>query len=291
MAGATVPTAGPKTARSQEWGRRRSWEEAGPEMSKALVTYAAEGEIAIIGLNRPAKRNAISDALVEALAEAVERASREAKAAVIHGVGEHFCAGLDLSEHVGKTPIEGIHVSRRWHAVFDRIQRGTIPFVAALTGAVVGGGLELAASTHLRVADTTAFFALPEARRGIFVGGGGSVKVARLMTVARMTDLMLTGRVLTAQEAERSNLVQYVVDAGTALAKAKELAGLAVGNAALSNYAIINALPRIQDMSQDDGLFVELLVAAFTQSDPEAAERLQAFLDKRAAKVAAPQKL
>ncbi len=257
-------------------------------MTKPLVTYALEGEIALIGLNRPEKRNAISDAMVEALAEAVKRASREAKAGVIHGVGAHFCSGLDLAEHITKTPIEGIHGSRRWHAVFDHIQRGTIPFVAALTGAVVGGGLELAASAHIRVADTTAFFALPEGQRGIFVGGSGSVRVARLMSVARMTDLMLTGRVLDAQDGERCNLVQYVVEAGSALAKAKALAQVAAGNAALSNYAIINALPRIQDMAQDDGLFVESLIASFTQTSPEANERLKAFLDKRAAKVAAP---
>jgi len=259
-------------------------------MSKLLVTYALEGEIALIGLNRPEKRNAISDAMVEALAAVVARASAEAKAGVIYGVGDHFSAGLDLAEHVNKTPIEGIRGSRRWHAVFDTIQRGTIPFAAALHGAVVGGGLELAASAHIRVADTTALFALPEGQRGIFVGGSGSVKVARLMSVARMTDLMLTGRVLSAEEGERSNLVQYVVKAGTALDKAKELARVAAANSPLSNYAIINALSRIQDMAQDDGLFVESLVAFFTQTSPEAAERLKAFLEKRAAKVSAPAK-
>jgi enoyl-CoA hydratase/carnithine racemase len=257
-------------------------------MSKPYVVYAREGDIALIGLDRPDKRNAISDAVVEALAAAVERATGEARAAVIHGVGDHFCAGLDLAEHVNKSPIDGIHGSRRWHEVFDRIQRGAIPFVAALHGAVVGGGLELAAAAHIRVADTTAFFALPEGQRGIFVGGGGSVRVARLMTAARMADLMLTGRVLDAHEGERCNLVQYVVPAGMALTKAKELARVAAGNAPLSNYAVINALPRIQDMAQDDGLFVESLVAAFTQTSPEANERLKAFLDKRAAKVAAP---
>ena len=152
------------------------------------------------------------------------RASVEAKAAVIHGAGEHFSAGLDIAEHAEKSPIEGIHGSRRWHAVFDTIQRGAIPFVAALHGAVVGGGLELAASTHIRVADRTAFFALPEGQRGIFVGGSGSVRIARLMTLARMTDLMLTGRVLSAEEGERFNLVQYLVEPGAALDKAKALA-------------------------------------------------------------------
>ena len=257
-------------------------------MTKPLVTYALEGDVALIGLNRPEKRNAISDAMIEALADVVERASREAKASVIYGAGDHFCAGLDLAEHLLKTLIEGFHGSRRWHAVFDSIQRGTIPFVSALHGAVVGGGLELAASTHIRVADATAFFALPEGQRGIFVGGSGSVRIARLMSVARMTDLMLTGRVLNAEEGERCNLAQYVVEAGTALDKAKEIARIAAGNARLSNYAVLNALPRIQDMAQDDGLFVESIVAALTQTSPEATERLDAFLEGRAARVAAP---
>ena len=214
-----------------------------------LITYALDGDVALIGLNRPEKRNAIGDMSIEALAVCVERAAHEAKAAVIFGHGTHFCAGLDLAEHVSKTMIEGIHGSRRWHAVFETIQRGVIPYVAALHGAVVGGGLELAASTHVRVADRSAFFALPEGQRGIFVGGGGSVRVARLMSPARMTDLMLTGRVLTAEEGERVNLVQYVVDEGTALEKGIEIARRAAGNASLSNYAIIQALPRIQDMS------------------------------------------
>ncbi len=255
-------------------------------MGDPLVTYALEGEVALIGLNRPAKRNAISDAVIEALAAAVLRAGKEAKAAVLHGAGAHFSAGLDIAEHAEKSPIEGIHGSRRWHAVFDTIQRGAIPFVAALHGAVVGGGLELAASTHIRVADRTAFFALPEGQRGIFVGGSGSVRIARLMTIARMTDLMLTGRVLSAEEGERFNLIQYLVEPGFALDKAKALARIAAGNAPLSNYAIINALPRIQDMAQDDGLFVESIVASFTATSPEAAERLKAFIEKRAAPLA-----
>ncbi len=259
-------------------------------MPELLVTYSLDRDVALIGLNRPAKRNAISDTVIEALAAVVERAGREAKAAVIYGAGDHFCAGLDLAEHVEKTAAEGIRGSRRWHAVFDTIQRGAIPFVASLHGGVVGGGLELAASAHIRVADRTAFFALPEGQRGIFVGGSGSVKIARLMGVARMTDLMLTGRVLDADAAERCNLVQYVVEAGGALARAREIAHTAAANAWFSNYAVINALPRIQDMAHDDGLFVESIIAAFTQTTPEATERLKAFLEKRAAPLAVPGK-
>lgn len=253
-----------------------------------FVTYALDGDVALIGLNRPEKRNAISDAFVERIAQAVERARGEAKAGVIFGHGKHFCAGLDLAEHVKKSAFEGVQGSRRWHEVFTRLEFGPIPWFAALHGAVVGGGLELASSVQVRVADETAFFALPEGQRGIFVGGGGSVRSARLMGVARMTDMMLTGRSIDAATGERWNLAQYVVPAGQAVEKAVALARAAASNAPFSNYAVINALPRIQQMARDDGLFVESFVSSFSATTPEAEERLTAFLEKRAAKVAIP---
>jgi enoyl-CoA hydratase/carnithine racemase len=252
------------------------------------LSYELRGEVALLGLNRPEKRNAISDAVIEELDAAITRADGEAKAGVIFGHGPHFCAGLDLAEHVQKTPFEGIHGSRRWHEVFARIERGRLPWVAALHGAVVGGGLELASSAHVRVADTGAFFALPEGQRGIYVGGGASVRSARLMGVARMTDMMLTGRSVDAGTAEAWNLVQYVVPEGAALERAVELAGRAASNAEFSNYAVIHALPRIQDMAAGDGLFVESLVASFAATSPEAEARLQDFLQKRAGKVGRP---
>lgn len=257
-------------------------------MSEEMITYEVRGNVALIGLNRPEKRNAISDAVVEQLAIAVHRAETDAKAGVIHGYGKHFCAGLDLAEHVKKSPIQSIQGSRRWHSVFGTIQHGSIPWVSALHGAVVGGGFELAASTHIRVAGNDAFFALPEGQRGIFVGGGGSVRIARLINVARMTDMMLTGRVASASELEQWGGVQYVVPEGDALDKAIELAEKMSGNTELTNFSIIHALPRIQDMSKEDGLLVESVMAAFTSSSPEAEQRLNDFLAKRTQKVQAP---
>lgn len=252
------------------------------------LTYELRGDVAVLGLNRPEKRNAISDAFIEELAQVIRRAEGEAKAGVIYGHGPHFCAGLDLAEHVKKTPFEGVHGSRRWHEVFGWLQKGKLPWFGALHGAVVGGGLELASSLHVRVADSTAFFALPEGQRGIFVGGGASVRSARLMGLARMTDMMLTGRTIDVETAERWNMVQYVVPEGLALERAIELATRAATNAEISNYAIINALPRIQDMSADDGLFVESFIASFTATSPEAEERLNAFLQKKVGKVTRP---
>jgi enoyl-CoA hydratase/carnithine racemase len=252
------------------------------------ILYELRGDIALIGLNREPKRNAISDRVVEALHLAVERAQDEAKAAVLWGEVKHFCAGLDLAEHAEKPLIAAVKGSRRWHRVFDGIERGGIPFVAALQGAVVGGGFELAAAAHVRVADATAFFGLPEGQRGIFVGGGGSVRIARLIGAQRMGDMMLTGRTVSPTQMEVWGGVSYVVEAGQALTRAIELATVAASNAAMSNYAIINALPRIRDMSSEDGLFVESLMSSLTSVTPEATERLRAFLDKRVAKLEAP---
>ena len=253
-----------------------------------FLTFELVEGIARIGLNRPEKRNAISDRVVEALACAVDAANREAKAAVLFGHGKHFSAGLDLAEHAERSLVEGIANSRRWHEVFSTLEQGRIPWFCALHGGAIGGGLELAASTHVRVADADAFFALPEGTRGIFVGGGGSVRVARLIGVARMTDMMLTGRVVTAAEAERWNMVQYVAEPGKALEKALELAARAAQNAPFSNYAIIQGLPRIQDMARGEGLFLESFIASVASATPEANERLRAFLDRKEGKVAAP---
>ncbi len=252
------------------------------------LTYEVEDNIALIGLNRPTKRNAINDEMINELKDAIELAAAQAKVGVIFGHGAHFCAGLDLAEHAERTPFDGVLHSRKWHKIFNEIERGPIPFVAALHGAVVGGGLELAASAQIRVAEEETFFGLPEGQRGIFVGGGGSVRIARLMTASRMADLMLTGRTLSAPKAEQLNLVQYVVAAGEGLNEAKRLAGRIASNAPLSNFAITQALPRIQDLAHDDGLFFESLMAAFTQTSPEAVERLRAFLDKRAERLSKP---
>ncbi|WP_376089493.1 crotonase/enoyl-CoA hydratase family protein [Roseomonas sp. CCTCC AB2023176] len=251
----------------------------------ALVTYELRDRVALLGLNRPAKRNAISEALFSDLLAGVRRAQGEARALVIHGHGPGFSAGLDLSEQRVRDAVEVFHHSRGWHAAFQLLRRGPIPVIAALHGATVGGGLELAAACHIRVADETAFFALPEGTRGIYVGGGASVHVARLLGASRMADMMLTGRVLDAAAAERAGLVQYLVPAGDALAKAEEIAAKVADMAPLTVLGVLQALPRIQDMSEDDGLFVESMMAALAQTAPEAVARLTDFVQGRGPKV------
>ena len=244
-----------------------------------------QGDVAIVRINRAAKRNALNDELILALRHTFETLPTQAKAAVLCGHGEHFCAGLDLSELQTRDAGEGMQHSRMWHSAFNQIQFGPVPVVAALHGAVVGGGLELAASCHIRVADDTTFYALPEGTRGIFVGGGGAVRIPKLIGVARMTDMMMTGRVYNAVDGERIGFAQYVVPAGTAFDKALELAQRIATNAPLTNYALMHALPRIAEQAADHGFVTESLMSSITQAAPEAKARVDAFLQGRAAKV------
>lgn len=249
------------------------------------VALEMQGAVAVVRLCRPAKRNALNDGLIEALRDVFQNLPAVAGAAVIHGEGDHFCAGLDLSELKERDAGEGIHHSRSWHVALNAIEQGRVPVVAALHGAVVGGGLELASASHIRVADDTTFFALPEGTRGIFVGGGGSVRIPKLIGAARMTDMMLTGRVYNAQDGERVGFAQYLVPAGTALTKAIELAARMATNAPLTNFALMHALPRIAEQPADHGFFTEALISSIAQAAPEAKARVRAFLEGKAAKV------
>jgi enoyl-CoA hydratase/carnithine racemase len=250
-----------------------------------LLRIEQSGATLTVGLNRPAKRNALNDGIILAIGECFSNLPEGIGAVVIHGIGDHFSSGLDLSELTEQDATEGLRHSQMWHRVFDRIQYSRVPVIAALRGAVIGGGLELACAAHIRVAEPSAYFALPEGQRGIFVGGGGSVRLPRLIGVSRMTDMMLTGRVYSATEGAAYGFAQYLVAEGQALAKAMELAAGIAKNAPLTNFAVLQALPMIAEASPQAGLLMESLMATVAQSDKEAKLRIRAFLDRKTAKV------
>ena len=257
-------------------------------MTQSFLDIEQTGDVLQVRLNRTQKRNALSDAVVTELRNTFENLPSDVRAVVLGAHGDHFCAGLDLGELSERDAGQGVKHSRMWHQAFHAIQFATAPVIAALHGAVVGGGLELAAACHIRVADESTYYALPEGVRGIFVGGGGSVRIPKLIGVSRMTDMMLTGRVYQAEEGERVGFSQYLVAAGQSFAKALELAERAAQNAPLTNYAITQALPLIAEQSSDHGYLTEALMTAVTQSAPEAKQRLQAFLQHKTDRVQAP---
>jgi len=251
-------------------------------MTQPMLKVDLQGDIAVLTMNRPGKRNAMCDQLLAEIDGFFSNPPEAAKVAVLTGTEGHYCSGLDLSEHVARDAEGTMRHSRGWHAVMDRIQYGGLPVVSALEGAVIGGGLELATSTHVRIAEPSAIFQLPEGRRGIYVGGGASVRVGRILGADRMIEMMLTGRKYNAEEGVALGLAHYAVGVGEALPKAMELARKIADNAPLSNYVMIHALSRIEDMDKQGGLFTESLCAALTQTSPDAVEGLAAFLEKRA---------
>jgi (methylthio)acryloyl-CoA hydratase len=251
------------------------------------ASLAAErhGSVAVLKLNRPQKRNALDDDTIVGIEQFFTSLPSGVHAVLLVGEGEHFSAGLDLSELEDRDIAQGIAHSSLWHRAFEKIQFGKVPVVAALHGAVIGGGLELAAAAHVRVAERSAYYALPEGSRGIYVGGGGSVRLPRLIGVARMMDMMLTGRTYSAEEGQAMGLTTYLVETGKGFAKGLELAERIAANAPLTNFAVMHALPRIAEMDPASGYAVESLMSAIAQADPDAKARLKDFLEKRAPKV------
>ena len=251
-----------------------------------LAIHADEAGIVTLTLNRPAKRNALNAAMVEELIEVFSKLPRMgARAVILRAEGPHFCAGLDLVEHhqEDRSPEAFMHICLRWHEAFNKMEYGGVPVIAALKGAVVGGGLELASAAHIRVADASTYFALPEGQRGLFTGGGATIRVADLVGKARMIDMMLTGRVYKGDEAISVGLAQYLVD--DAEAKALELAQRAAQNLPLTNFAICSAISHMQNMSALDAAYAEACVAGIVNTQEPARARLQAFADKTAARV------
>ena len=251
----------------------------------ASLQVDQRGPVAVLRLNRPQKRNALDDETIFGLDAFFSAIPPGTDAVLLAGEGEHFSAGLDLSELEERDIRQGIEHSRQWHRTFEKIQFGPVPVVAVLHGAVVGGGLELAAATHVRVAERSAYYALPEGSRGIYVGGGGSVRLPRLIGVARMMDMMLTGRTYSAEEGQSIGLTTYLAEPGQGFAKGLELARRIAENAPLTNFAVTQALPRIAEMDPGSGYAMEALIASIAQADPQAKERLKDFLEKRGPKV------
>jgi len=250
-------------------------------MNYENILLSIEDGIAHLRLNRPAKRNAVNNGLLQDIEAALDGMGADATVVVISGEGAHFSAGLDLSEHQVRTPFEVLQHSQWWHRVFHKVQFGGRPVVAALHGAVVGGGLELATSTHVRVAGRSTFYQLPEGQRGIFVGGGASVRVSKIVGADRMTEMMLTGRRYDAEDGYRLGLSHYLVDDAEVLPEAFRLARQIATNAPLSNWASINAVANIGDMSMANGLYTESMAAALAQSSDEANKRMQDFLNRK----------
>ena len=183
-----------------------------------------------------------------------------------------------------RSPDDFMHVCMRWHEAFNKMEYGGVPIVAALKGAVVGGGLELASAAHVRVIDHGTYFALPEGQRGIFTGGGATIRVSDMIGKYRMIDMILTGRVYQGQQAVDLGLAQYITDESS-FDMAMDLASKVAQNLPLTNFAICSAVSHMNNMSGMDAAYAEAVVAGVVNTQPAARARLEAFANKTAARV------
>jgi (methylthio)acryloyl-CoA hydratase len=271
-----------------EIGRTWNWADGAHRAALNLpdsLVVSQRGAITLVQLSRPDTRNALNIEMLTGIETLFRSPPAGTRAIVLHGGGNHFCAGGDLAYLGQSDGADILGFSRVAHQAFDQIEYGAVPVVAVLHGAVIGGGLEIATAAHIRIAEQSTFYALPEGMRGIFVGGGGAVRIARLIGSSRMIDMMLTGRTYSAMEGASLGFSHYVVEDGQGISKAVEMAERIAANATLSNFAIVQALPRIARSDPEAGLLMESLMFAVAANNAEAKARIQDFLQKRAGKV------
>ncbi|HEX7996900.1 MAG TPA: enoyl-CoA hydratase-related protein [Pyrinomonadaceae bacterium] len=252
--------------------------------TNASIIFEEHGELAHVRLNRAQKRNALSGEMLERLAEIFVSLSKrrdQLRAVVLSGVGSAFCAGTDIEELAVLDTEGASEASLRGQKVCGLIENCGVPVIAAVSGAAAGGGCELALGCHLRVADTTATFSLPETKLGLIPAYGGTQRLARITGSGRALELMTANAKLTAQEALDCGLVNRVVEPAQLLPETEALAREIASLAPLAIRACLEAVTRGQDLPLEEGLKLEAELFSRLFSTADMREGTHAFLEKR----------
>jgi enoyl-CoA hydratase len=251
-----------------------------------------QGSTLVLTMNRPHRKNALSIDMIVRMADAWDRIESDdsIRCAILTGTGASYCVGGDLSSGwmAGGTAPES-DLEARAAADPALIGRGLLltrwlrkPLIAAVNGACLGGGCEMLQQTDIRVAEEHATFGVPEARRGLMAGAGSTVRLKRQIPYAVAMEMLLTGRVLSADEALRWGLVTHVVPTGEGLTRAKELAALVEACAPLSVTASKAAAVESGWLPDDDGRAIEARYTVMVMRSEDAKEGMRAFVEKRA---------
>ena len=251
------------------------------------VELERRDDVDILTLNRPEALNALSFAVlreIEARVGEVERGTDEGevRALLVAGAGDRaFCAGADVKELMGRTPLEHRRGLRFGQALFERIADLPVPSIALIDGYALGGGLELAMACTFRLATGAARMGLPEIKLGLVPGYGGTQRLPRLVGEANALDIVMTGRMVRAEEGLSMGLVNRIVEGDpieAGLAFAAEITGYSLPALRLARGAVRRAL----DLPVHEGLEVEADVGALSYQTADAAEGMSAFIEKRA---------
>jgi enoyl-CoA hydratase len=259
------------------------------------LSYEREGPIVILTMNRPDRRNALSMDMIVRFADAWQEieADDAIRAVILTGAAGAYCVGGDLSTGwmAGNRDYEPTPHEKRAAQDSSLITRGLLlnswlrkPIVAAVNGDCLGGGCEMLQSTDIRIAEAHARFGVPEVRRGLIAGAGSTMRLKRQIPYAVAMEMLLTGRILDAEEALRWGLVTHVVRTGASLAKAREIADILAANGPLSVAAAKASAIETGWLPEDQASPIELSYAARVMSSQDAKEGIRAFKEKRVPK-------
>ncbi|MFD3273984.1 enoyl-CoA hydratase [Paenibacillus dendritiformis] len=253
-------------------------------MEKAVVVSNMGNGIVLMTLNRPESANALSIKMLEQLRDAAAscKFDRSVRCIVVTGAGEKaFCAGADLKERAGMDMNQVRRTVSLIRQSINDVEALPQPLIAAVNGAAVGGGMELALACDIRIASETATFALTETSLGIIPGAGGTQRLPRLIGKGRAKELIFTARKIDAKEAWDMGLVEVVAPPESLLDKALEIAGQIVRNAPIAVAEAKFAIDKGCDADLSTGLAIEQNAYEVTIPTKDRLEGLQAFKDKR----------
>jgi len=256
-------------------------------MSYENLLYEVKEQIARITFNRPNVLNALNRKTVEELGECLNAARLDdsVRVLILTGAGEKaFVAGADINELAKRTPVDGKDFSLFGQEVIHRLEMLGKPSIAAINGFALGGGCEVALACTMRIASRNAKIGQPEVKLGILPGYGGSQRLPRLCGKGVAHEMILTGEMITAEEALRVGLVNRVVEQAELLATAESIARKIIANAPLAVKYSLEAVERGMEMPQEEGLFLEATLFGLCCATEDMREGTRAFLEKRPAK-------
>jgi enoyl-CoA hydratase/carnithine racemase len=251
------------------------------------VLYEKKDAVAYVTLNRPKVLNALNTKTWEDLRKAFETARNddEVRGVILTGAGDKaFIAGADINELAHLTAIEGEESSSFGQSVLNQVENLGKPVIAAINGFALGGGCEAAMACTIRIASDTSKFAQPEVKLGVLPGGGGTQRLPRLVGKGRALQLILTGEMISAQEAYRIGLVNEVVPAADVIPRAEALLKQIFSNAPLAVKYSLEAVNKGLESSQTDGLSLEASFFGLCSGTEDKKEGTSAFFEKRSAK-------
>lgn len=255
------------------------------QQSRSVETIRTEvtDQVGTLTLHRPDQRNALTATMQAEIAQALDAwaADDAVRGVIITGSGpKAFAAGADISELATWNTADGLAATMQ--RLFDRIQDFPKPTLAALNGVAMGGGLELAMSCDIRIAADSASIGLPEVGLGVLPGAGGTQRLSRLVGAGRALEMILTGRVLTAEQAERYGLVTTLVPAAELLPTAAEIMASILAKGPLAIRLAKLVVGPGAETDQRTGLLLEQLAQTLLYTTEDKAEGAAAFLAKRA---------